>query len=138
MDGIEKVVAYIMSESDSECAEIAQNAAKERERIRARYSQIEQDEYWKCINAGSKETEQRHGQLSSLSAMEAKKQMLSTQREMVDEAFALAARKLRELPKKEYDKLLKKRSANPGCTAEDLVALYKDELSDKIVSVLFD
>jgi len=138
MIGIEKILDYINAEANAECEEISRNAAAECSRIRSDYSRLEQDEYWKSINAGSKETEQRHEQLKNLAAMEAKKMLLSTQQEMVDEAFILAAKKLSELPKREYSKLCSRLAVSPNFSAEAIVEQYRAELSLKIVSVLFD
>jgi len=138
MNGIDKILAYIKAESEAECEEISQNAAEECGRIRVDYVHLEQDEYWKHINSGSKETEHRHEQLKDLAAMEAKKKLLATQQEMVDEAFALAAKKLLELPKQEYTMLLKRLGMKANCSANDVVESFRKELSLKIVSALFD
>jgi len=138
MNGIDKILAYIKAESVAECEEIYRNAAEECGQIRADYTLLEQNEYWKYINTGSKETDHRREQLQSFAVMEANKQLLSTQQEMVDEAFALAAKKLLELPKKEYAGLLKRLVMDANCSADDIVERFRNELSLKIVSVLFD
>jgi len=138
MDGIEKIIAYINSEFEEECAEISRCATEDCERIRADSARLEQEEYWKYINAGSKETELRLARLTDLAAMEARKQLLLTQQEMVDAAFSLASKKLLELPGHEYARLLKKHAVGADCGAEEIVELYRKELSLKIVSALFE
>jgi len=138
MSGIDKILAYIKAESLAECEEIQQSAEEECERIRAEYTHTKKDEYWKYIDTGSKETDHRREQLQNLAVMEAKKMLLSTQQEMVDEAFALAAKKLLELPKKEYAELLKRLAMDANSSADDIVERFRKELSLKIVSTLFD
>ena len=138
MNGSVKILAHIKAKAKVECDTIARDAAAECEQIRADYSRLEQDEYWKHINVGSKEAEHRSEQLKSLAAMESKKLLLATQQEMVDEAFALAAKKLQELPKREYSKLLATLNLDTPCDAKTLVERYRKELSLKIVSLLFD
>ena len=138
MKGINKIVAYINAESDVECGTITQNSNDECARIRADYSRVEQDEYWKYINAGTKEAESRLEKLKELAIMESNKLLLSTKQEMIDEAFALAAKKLLELPQKEYGKLLKKLGFEANAGADEIVELFKDKLSRKVASVLFD
>jgi V/A-type H+-transporting ATPase subunit E len=138
MDGIDKLLEYIRAQADAQCAEISQDATGKCKEIRAEYSRTEQGEYWEHISIGSKETEHRHEQLRNLAAMESKKKLLATQQEMVDEAFALAAKKLQELPKREYSKVLTRLGMDTHCSAEDIVEKYRAELSLKIVSMLFD
>ena len=138
MDRIDKIIDHIKSESIAECGEIARNAAEECERIREEYSRTEQAEYWKSINIGSKETEQRLSKLSSLADEEANKLISATRQEMLDEAFALAAKKLLELPNSSYQKLLDGLGLESGHSAEDVVARYKDVLSRQVLSALFD
>ena len=138
MNGLVKIIEHIRSESDAECQEIARAAEEQRSRIRADYSRMEQEEYWKSINTGTKETELRLEQLRSLAALEAKKQLQSAQQEMLDKAFKLAADKLELLPKGEYESILARLVQEAGCSAPDLVELYKDRLSKNVMSALFD
>jgi vacuolar-type H+-ATPase subunit E/Vma4 len=135
MDGIDKIIEHIKHESDARCLQIAREAKDECERIRTEYFRVEQDAYWKAINAGSKETEKRLARLNELAAKEADRQIETLQREMLDEAFALAAIKLRELPEKDLQRLL---AAHEKAGAEEVIASYKSELSPDVMSALFD
>jgi len=138
MNNIEKIIEYIRADSVVELEGIAQKAVEDCERIRSEYARAEQDEYWKAINAGTRETEQRLAKLSELAAMEAQKQLDALYVEMLDKAFALAAEKLRELSLFEYDELLSRLGIEAGCGAEDLVERYRSELLPEITSALFD
>ena len=138
MENIGRVIEYIGAVSGAECSEIAKQAEAECARLRAEYFQTEQSEYWKAINAGGKETEQRLKQLSILAAEEANKQVIGLRQEMFNEAMLLAAKKLRELPDGGYDKLLARLGKEPGHEAHELVMEYTDELSESVLSALFD
>jgi len=138
MNGLDKILAYIKSVSDTQCAEIHRNAAEECRLIHDEYSRLEQEEYWKFINASSKDLENRREQLKSLAEMESKKKLLSTQQEMVDEAFALAAKKLLELPRRDYTALLRKLNINTASRADEVVEHFRKELSLKVLSALFE
>ena len=136
--GLDKIINYIEEEGKAECREIYQKAAEQCQQLNADYSRIEQEEYWKYINVASKKTERRRTRLDELAAMESKKKLLETQQEMVDEAFALAAKKLLDLPKKEYSKICVRLAMGTTSSPEDIVGRFRSELSLKIVSVLFD
>jgi len=138
MNGIEKLIAHISGQADEECAEIARQAADECSRIKAEYSRVEQDEYWKFIDAGSKETERRMLKLKALAQAEADKQIEATRREMVDEAFALAAKKLREAREAGRTGPLSGPRQGSAGTTDELVAKYRNLLAPGVASILFD
>lgn len=138
MNGIEKVIEYIKAEAAAECEDIRKKAAEECERIRAGYTRMEQDEYWKYLSVGAKEAEQRIEQLTDLAGQESKKQVLATQREMVDAAFELAVKKLLEIPVNDYLALLSGLGVASDCSPEALVELYKEDLTPDVTASLFD
>ena len=138
MNGLEKIVEYIRADTEKECAEIAQSAAEECSEIKAEYSKREQAEYWKTINEGTKTAEQRLDKLSAMAALEAKKQISEMQKKMTDEAFNLAATKLKSLSGEDFSLLLEKLGLPPGTSAEDLVQQNKERLFQAVTSMLFD
>jgi len=138
MQGLENIIAYIKSESDAECGAIAKEAIEECDRIRDDYARSEQDEYWKYLSAGAKDTEHRLEQLNNLAAQEAKKLIVSTQQKMIDAAFELAAQKLSELPEHELNELRARLGVEADCGADALVGRYKDELAPDVAAILFD
>ena len=123
MNGIEKILTHIKSESDAECEAIAATAAKECERIRAEYSKMEQDEYWKLVNTGAKEAERRLERLGSLAVLESKKHVLMTQQEMVTEAFEHAAKALIGLPENDYVRFLAKQACAASLSGAEAIIL---------------
>ena len=123
MDGIEKILAHIKSESDARCGEIEWSAQEECARIRAKYEAEEQDEYRKLMDAGAKEVERRLERMGSLAALESKKHVLATQQEMVAEAFKHAADGLLELPESEYVAFLANYACKASLTGTETVVL---------------
>ena len=138
MENIDKIIEYINTQTILECKEIVQGAHDEAERIRAGYYREEQDEYWKAINAGSKESELRLRSLNDLAAEEANKKIEALRREMFHEALMLAAKKLRELPGDEYKKILKKAGVPLDLNCDEFVLVYEDRLAASVMSALFD
>jgi len=138
MNGLEKVVECIRADATIQCQEIDSASVAECAAIAEEYSKREQAEYWKVINDGTKEAEARLKQLDELASSEAKKQLITMRREMLVEAFSLAADKIRRLPPDEFADLLTKAGAPPDTTADELVAHYMERLSRAVLSILFD
>ena len=137
MNGIDKILAHIKSQSDAECEVIERTANEECERIRAEYSKMEQDEYWKLVNAGTKDAERRLERLNSLAALESKKQVLMTQQEMVAEAFEQAADAILKLPEREYINFLAKQVYAASLTGSETIMLSsadRDRIGKDVLS----
>ena len=137
MDRIDRLVNYIISKAESECAETGHKAAEECARIKAEYSTREQDEYWKFIDAGSKETEQRMEKLNSLAEQESNKQILLSQQEMVSEAFSAAATRLGQLGAEEFAAITARLKLE-GCSPAEVTEKFKNILFPRIMSVLYE
>ena len=136
MNGIEKILEHISSESASECAAIAKDASEECERVRAEYAKAEQDQYWMMVNDGTKEAERRLERLTSLAALESKKHVLATQQDMIVAAFELAATKLVELPEADYIEFLAKLACSASLTGTETVLLSPADLTRIGVQVI--
>ena len=138
MRNIEKIIEYIEAQTAAECNEISQAATDDCERIHAEFIRAEQEEYWRAIDAGTRDTELRLERLNDLASAEAKKQIEALRQEMLEEAFALAARKLLELPESDYKALLERLGVEADCTPEALVARYRSVMTPTIAATLFD
>ena len=121
MIGIEKIIAHIRAESLAECEQIERAALEACERIREKYIQAERDEYQQWMDAGTKAAAHRLERLSSLAALEAKKQVLATCHEMMDAAFALAAKKLRTISAADYTAFLARLAETATITGEEAI-----------------
>ncbi|MCL2125520.1 MAG: V-type proton ATPase subunit E [Oscillospiraceae bacterium] len=123
MNGIEKIIAHIKSESDAECEDIRRAAAEECEQIRSKYAKAEQDEYEKLLATGKLDADNRLERMHSLAMLESKKHVLMTQQEMVADAFEYAAKKILGLPEPEYVALLAKLAAAASMTGGETLVL---------------
>ena len=138
MQGFDRILEHIKTESEKECKEIALKANDETLRINSVYSQKEQDAYWASVNKGSKEIEKRVESLSELAHDQAKKVIHQTQQNALDDVLALTARKLSALPSKDYNELLVRLGIEEGCKPEYLVEHYREDLQASVISALFD
>jgi len=138
MQGFEKILEHIKSESEKECRDIAVEANKESARIIDLYSQNEQEAYWNCVKSGSLEIEKRAAMLTSLAEDQSGKLIDKVKQDALDDVLTLAAKKLSALPSKNYNQLLKKLGVEQGCKPEYLVEQYRDELAPSVISALFD
>jgi hypothetical protein len=128
MNDIEIIINRIRLQSARECEAIAKDAERECERLRVEYARREQEEYWKAINIGTKETEQRLERLNKLAEQEAQKQIDATHAEKVAEAFKLATKKLLERP--EY--------ADDRGAVYTLIKERREELAPIVEEMLFE
>jgi len=138
VQSFDKVLEYIKHESEKECKEIALNATRECERLKAEFSKKEHDVYLEYIHKGTKEIEERVLQLSNLAAEQAAKKIDATRQDMLDEVLDLTTKKLSSLPTKSYNELLEKLGIEEGCRPEFLVHQYREELAHTVISALFD
>ena len=138
MQDFDKILEYIKTESEKECKEIAVKANEEVIRIQSLYSKKEQEEYWACVNSGSKEIEKRVEQLSQLASEQANKLIRETQQDMLDAVLDLTASKLSALPSKKYNELLDRLGIDQGCKPEYLVEHYRDDLTSTVIAALFE
>ena len=123
MNGIEKITARIEAEARSD-AEAAMSAAREEcEQIETRYAAEAQEEYWKIIRAGTRETELRVQRLGSTAEMEAKKSILAMKQEMVARTFERAIELVCGLPEEDYTQFLAKTAAAAARSGEEEIIL---------------
>ena len=127
MNGIDKIIEHIVAQSKAQCEEIVDSAQEECKRIREEYSKIEQEEYWKKVNAGAKEAENRLIRLIALAELESRKNVLATQQEMMDAAFKLAADKLIALPPHAQIPLLATLACEASITGEEEIIMSSED-----------
>jgi len=138
MNGLETLVEFIRADTKKVCQEIFNNTSEELSKLKSDYSQDEQTQYWKCINEGTQVVQQRLASLADLASIEAKKQFIVMQEELVNDAFNLAVKKILQLTDEEFSILLRKLDLPPGTTAEDIVSHYRAKLTNAINTMLFD
>lgn len=138
MQGLDKLLQHVKTESENECKQIALTANNDCQRIRAEYSKKEQEEYWAYVNKGSKEIEQRTKQLAELAQEQASKMIHEVEQEMLDRVLAITARKLSALPSQTYNDILTKLGIEQGLKPEFLVEQFREDLTPSVTAALFD
>ena len=98
MNGIEKITARIAADAEAECQAIRAESEKKCAEIRAENDKKAQEEYWRLVREGVKDTEQRVQRMARTAALEAKKSVLSMKQEAVSRAFDEAQKLIAALP----------------------------------------
>jgi V/A-type H+-transporting ATPase subunit E len=108
MNGIEKIIGRLDSDTQSEIDGILAAAREKADGITAGY-QAQAGKLNEQLTAQyEKAAAQRRERLVSAAQMEARKEALAVRQEMVDEAFRLALEKLSSLPEAEYTETVAK------------------------------
>lgn len=131
MNGIEKITARILSDSQGAVEAVKQEAAARCAEIAAAGDAAAQDEYWKLLKKGTEDAEKRGERLESVAQLEAKKQILGAKQQLISEVFELAAEKLIAMPEDENVAFLAALAARASRTgAEDVI--FTADTRDKI------
>lgn len=102
MNGIEKITQRIDAETQAEIDRILSEAKTAAAQTAARYQAQAEREAAERKSRNEKAGEEREERLVSVAQMEARKVTLSAKQEMVEQAFALALRKLCDMPDERY------------------------------------
>ena len=121
MNGIEKITARIRADAEAECAAIRAESEERCAAIRAENERAAQEEYWRLVREGVKDTEQRVQRLGRTARLEAKKSVLNMKQEAVSRAFELARQKLAGLPEQDYVAFLAREAAEAAITGQEEV-----------------
>jgi len=123
MNGIEKITKRILDDAKKEVSAIEAEAAAECERIKSKYKALADAEYERLMAEGRQSAEKRFELLIGSAELEAKKQILSLKQELLGEAFALAEKKLAELPEDRYIEFLASLAAKASRNGQELLLL---------------
>ena len=123
MKGSEKIIEHIRSDAQAQADEVLARAEEQCAAIRAEYDAKARDSYSRRLRAGVKATEDRVDSMDRIARMEAKKGLLALKQEMVSQSFALAQKKLVELPEPEYVALLARLAAEAAVTGDEEILL---------------
>lgn len=123
MKGIDKITSRIIADAEAECAAIKQESDGRIEAARAEAEKKAQDEYWRLVREGVKDTEQRVQRLDRTARLEARKSVLNMKQEAVSKAFELAKDRIAELPERDYVAFLAREAAEAAITGQEEVLL---------------
>lgn len=110
-----------LADAEAECAAVRAESDRHCEAIRAENEKRAQDEYWKLVREGVRDTEQRVQRLDRTARLEAKKSILNMKQEAVSRAFELAKDKIAELPERDYIGFLAREAAGAAITGQEEV-----------------
>lgn len=106
MNGIEKITQRISADAQAEIDRVLGEARAEAERITAKYKAQADAEAAELDAKNKKTAAEREERLAGTAQMEARKAALAAKQEMVEQAYELALKKLRSLPKDKYTAVL--------------------------------
>ena len=106
MNGIEKITARITSDADREIAQLKTQTEQQVAEILAQAEVDARHQEEEILKRGKQAAHERYERLKGAAGMERRKLELGAKQEVLSEAFALAQKKLCELPDKEYIALL--------------------------------
>lgn len=123
MKGIEKITARIAADAESEVSAIRAESDQAVARIRAEYDKKAQETYASIVREGEKENEQRASRIDRTAQLEAKRSVLAMKQEMVSQAFALAEKKIAQMPEADYVAFLVRQVQKAVSTGKEEIVL---------------
>lgn len=121
MKGIDKITSRIIADAEAECRDVKRESDERCAAVRAENEKRAQDEYWRLVREGVKDTEQRVRRMDRTARLEAKKSVLNMKQEAVSRAFDLAKDKIAELPERDYVAFLAREAAEAAITGQEEV-----------------
>lgn len=127
MEGIQKITAHILEEAEEKRSEIEKESARRCREIRAQ-NEIEAGDYYReLMNVGLQDIEQKVSRIGRNAKLEGRKSLLGEKQRLVEEAFELSKKKLRELPKDKYIELFSDLAAEASVTGNEEIILSAEE-----------
>ena len=123
MKGIDKITSRILADAEAECAAVRKESDERIAAVKAEAEKKAQDEYWRLVREGVKDTEQRVQRMDRTARLEAKKSVLNMKQEAVSRAFDLAREKIAELPERDYVGFLARMAGEAAVTGQEEVVL---------------
>ena len=136
MNGIEKIIDRISGDAQAEIDAILAEANAEAAEITARYEAQAKAEADEILKRGAAAAAEREDRLASMAQMEGRKAGLAAKQEVIEEAFALALKKLLALPEDQYVALLAGLAAKASVTGKETLifsAKDRDTVGKKVV-----
>jgi V/A-type H+-transporting ATPase subunit E len=127
MNGIEKLTQQINTDAQTEIDAILSEAQAKADAITADYAQRAEKLSAEILSKGEVAAAQREERLSSMAAMESRKDLLAVKQDVLGKAFDLALDQLCALPEEKYVKLLAGLAAKAAVSGkEQLIFSPKD------------
>ena len=127
MNGIEKITARIEADAQEEVRKIREASEARCAEIRAENERKAEAAYWKIIQDGAKEIEDRASRTDRTARLEARKIVLAMKQQMVSRAFDLARSKIVDLPEQDYVGFLAKQASDAAITGQEELILNEQD-----------
>jgi len=136
MDGIEKITRQIIAEAEAECNAITAEAAAKCAEIKADFDKKADELYDAAMQTGIAEIETDAKHIERNAHLNARKDILAAKQNMVDKAFMLAGKKLREIDEDKYIAWLAGIAADAAVNGDEEIVLDEAEaaVADKLVA----
>lgn len=137
MDGIEKIIGRISDDAQKEIDGVLAEAQRQAAEITAAYAQQAKVESEAILARGEKAAAEWEERLSAVAQLENRKELLGAKQEVIEEAFALALKKLQALPEDKYVALMADLAAQAAKTGKETLifpAGDREKLGGKIVA----
>lgn len=135
--GIEKITDRIAADTAAEIAAVQQQTQEAAAAIAEHYALEAEQAANDILSRGKRAAEEKAAQMLSGAELRAKKERLAVKQELLSEAFALALKRLCELPEDAYISLVAKLAADAASTGEESLVLSpadRSQYGKKIVS----
>ena len=129
MNGIEKITERIAAQSDADVKALMGRANAQAKAIYDGYQAAADQDYANTLKKGESDAAQRVERLGSVAQLEARKLQLKTKQELLTEAYALAYKKLLELPEDQYAQLLTRLAVNASQTGTEALVFSQTDRS---------
>jgi len=106
MTGTEKIKAKILADAEEKARQIEEQARQEARDITDRALKEAEIKRMEILSKAEAEGEEAYRRLISVAGLEARKEILKTKQDMVEEAFTKAIQKITGLPDNEYQEML--------------------------------
>ncbi len=137
MNGIEKITARITNDAQAEAQDILREGEAKVRAIREKYEAQAKEEALAAKARGEEAAQRQYERLESAAAMDAKKMLLSTKQELIDEAFRKAQQQLLSLPADSYANLLAVMAVKASRTGREEILLSPQDrknVGEKVVA----
>ena len=119
MNGIDKIISRISGDAQAEADGMLAQARSQAEEIVSRYQAQADQETRETLERGRRAAAQQGERLDSAAQMECRKAVLAAKQQVIGEAFDLALKKLRALPREDYVALLATLAAKASSTGRE-------------------
>lgn len=137
MKGLDKITERILSEARAEADGVISEAKGQAEEIMKEYEAEASTAYDERLAKGKADAESAADRKGRTARLQAKKEILSTKQELIDQAYSLAQEQLLSMPADEYVEFLADKAFRASVSGNEQIILNKkdkEEIGDRVVA----